>query len=253
MIGGLPDVTALALAQQLVLAVGILMGGTLLAACANFPEFWDQDRQRGGPITASVYGLAPILIWIALALSWLSGTCFAKAVNPSFRRARTPVGSAVNPQRRFLIDRYIAAVDQGGVISTGHVAMSLSPDVYVSLVPADDMDHSPDEFGRILRAGSENDVPGRFRPSFEEECVTWRAPDREIVFSRYNSAAVRAFLEIYHRADLQPHQSQLFVDRRLVSGCGCRRRSWSRAALEASLSAADGSGYVAACPLAGPG
>jgi len=100
MIGGLPDATALALAQQLVLAVGILMGGTLLAACANFPEFWDQDGQGGRPITASVYGLAPILMWIALALSWLSGTCFAKAVNPSFRRARkrTAAGLPAAPQ-----------------------------------------------------------------------------------------------------------------------------------------------------------
>lgn len=109
----------------------------------------------------------------------------------------TPVGSAVNAQRRFVIDRYIAAIDQGGVISTGHAAMSLSPDVYVSLCPADDMDHSPEEFGRLLRAGPENDVPGRFRPSFEDECAGWRRPDREVVFHRYNSAAVRGFLEVY--------------------------------------------------------
>lgn len=109
----------------------------------------------------------------------------------------TPVGSAINPQRRFLIDRYIAAVDQGGVISTGHAAMSVEPDIYISLCPADDMDHSPDEFGRLLRAGPENDVPGRFRPSLEEECASWRAPDREVVFSRYNAAAVHAFLADY--------------------------------------------------------
>ncbi|WP_235907712.1 MFS transporter [Siccirubricoccus phaeus] len=109
----------------------------------------------------------------------------------------TPVGSAVNPQRRFLVDRYIAAIDQGGVISTGHAAMSLPPDTYVSLCPADDMDHAPDEFVRLLRAGPENDVPGRFRPSFEEECAGWRPPDREVVFRRYNAAAVRAFLDVY--------------------------------------------------------
>lgn len=114
----------------------------------------------------------------------------------------TPVGSAVNPQRRFLIDRYIAAIDQGGVISTGHAAMSLQPDVYVSLCPADDMDHSPDEFGRLLRATAENDVPGRFRPSFEEECAGWRRPDREVVFRRYNAAAVRAFLAVYQAKPL---------------------------------------------------
>jgi MFS family permease/uncharacterized membrane protein HdeD (DUF308 family) len=109
----------------------------------------------------------------------------------------TPVGSAVNPQRRFLIDRYVAAIDQGGVISTGHAAMSVAPDVYISLCPADDIDHSPEDFGRLLRAGPENDVPGRFRPSFEEECASWRRPDREVSFYRYNGAAVRSFLSVY--------------------------------------------------------
>ncbi len=114
----------------------------------------------------------------------------------------TPVGSAVNPQRRFLIDRYIAAVDQGGVISTGHAALSLPPDIYVSLCPAEDLDRAPDEFRRLLRAAPENDVPGRFRPSLEEECAGWRRPDREIVFNRYNAAAVRAFLTAYQAKPL---------------------------------------------------
>lgn len=109
----------------------------------------------------------------------------------------TPIGSAVNPQRRFLVDRYIAAVDQGGVISTGHAALSVPPDNYVSLCPAEDMDHSPDEFGHLLRATHENDVPGAFRPSLEEECAEWRRPDREINIRHYNLAAVQAFLADY--------------------------------------------------------
>jgi MFS family permease/uncharacterized membrane protein HdeD (DUF308 family) len=111
----------------------------------------------------------------------------------------TPVGSAINPQRRPLVDRYIAAVDQGGVISTGHAALSLPPDIYVSLCPADDMDRSPDDFSRLLRAGAENDVPGAYRPSFEEECAAWRAPDREVEIGRYNAAALRAFLHLYRQ------------------------------------------------------
>lgn len=55
----------------------------------------------------------------------------------------TPVGSAVHAHHHPVIDRYIAAVDQGGVISTGHAALSLPPGTYVSLCPADDLDHSP--------------------------------------------------------------------------------------------------------------
>ncbi|MGI4941846.1 MAG: MFS transporter [Janthinobacterium lividum] len=109
----------------------------------------------------------------------------------------TPVGSAVNPQRRPVVDRYIAAIDQGGVISTGHAALSLPPDTYVSLCPADDMDHSPDEFGRLLRAGPENDVAGSYRPSLAAEIAGWRAPDREVAFTRYNAGALHAFLAVY--------------------------------------------------------
>lgn len=111
----------------------------------------------------------------------------------------TPIGSAVHAQRRPVIDRYIAAVDQGGVISTGHAALSLPPGTYVSLCPANDLDHSPTDFGRLLRAGAENDVTGRFKLSFEQECEEWRAPDREVRFVRYNPAALRAFLGIYRQ------------------------------------------------------
>ena len=109
----------------------------------------------------------------------------------------TPVGSAVQPQRRLVVDRYIAAIDQGGVISTGHAALSLPPDTYVSLCPADEMDHQPADFSRLLRAGVENDVLGRFKSSFAEECAAWRPPDRELAFTRYNAAALHAFFEGY--------------------------------------------------------
>jgi MFS family permease/uncharacterized membrane protein HdeD (DUF308 family) len=111
----------------------------------------------------------------------------------------TPVGSAVQPLRRPVIDRYIAAIDRRGVISTGHAALSLPDGTYVSLCPAEDIDHSPDEFGTMLRAGSENDVPGEFKPSFEAECAGWRAPDREVSFQRYNGDALRAFLDLYRQ------------------------------------------------------
>lgn len=111
----------------------------------------------------------------------------------------TPVGSAINPQRRLVIDRYIAAIDQGGVISTGHAALSLPPDVYISLCPANDIDHSPTDFGHMLRAGAENDMPGSFRSSLQAECAEWRIPDREVAFQRYNAAALQAFLALYQQ------------------------------------------------------
>ncbi|MDN7352069.1 MFS transporter [Acetobacter senegalensis] len=114
----------------------------------------------------------------------------------------TAIGSAVNPTRRPIIDRYIAAMDEGGVISTGHAALSLPPTDYVSLCPAEDIDHSPEDFAALLRAGAENDVPGAFRPSFEEECAEWRNPDRDIRFFRYNADALRAFLALYRETPI---------------------------------------------------
>ncbi len=111
----------------------------------------------------------------------------------------TPIGSAVNPQHRPVVDRYIAAVDQGGVISTGHAALSLPPDTYVSLCPAEEIDHAPDDFGRLLRASPDNDVAGIFKPSLAQECAEWRDPDRELAFRRYNGPALRAFFASYQR------------------------------------------------------
>jgi uncharacterized membrane protein HdeD (DUF308 family) len=144
----------------------------------------------------------------------------------------TPVGSAVHPHRRPVIDRYIAAVDQGGVISTGHAALSLPPDTYVSLCPADDMDHSPDDFTKLLRATAENDVAGRFKPSFAQECEEWRAPDREVLFHRYNAAALQAFLVPYRQTPIYNLTSRncsstvaLSLDA-AVEGVMGRRRPW---------------------------
>lgn len=114
----------------------------------------------------------------------------------------TPLGSAVDPERRPVIDRYIAAVDQNGVILTGHAALSLPPGTYVSLCPANDIDRSPDEFGRLLRAGPENDIPGKFKSSLEEESTAWRRPDREVNFHRYNAAALQAFLALYRQTEV---------------------------------------------------
>ncbi|EON16420.1 hypothetical protein CMPELA_02065 [Cupriavidus necator] len=48
----------------------------------------------------------------------------------------TPVGSARGEARRQpLVDRYIAAVDRDGVISTGHAALESPEGIYISLYP----------------------------------------------------------------------------------------------------------------------
>lgn len=105
----------------------------------------------------------------------------------------TPEGSIDAPVPRPVVNRYIAAVDRSGVISTGHSSLELPPDLYISLYPAADIDHSPDEFTRLLRAGTDNDVPGRWNESLAVEVAHWRAPDRQVAFHRFNAASLRRF------------------------------------------------------------
>ncbi|NKC23283.1 hypothetical protein HED50_21275 [Ochrobactrum oryzae] len=58
----------------------------------------------------------------------------------------TPTGQVMTPLHQRAINRYIAAVDTNGVISTGHAALEMAPNVYISHYPAVEIDRSPDEF-----------------------------------------------------------------------------------------------------------
>lgn len=109
----------------------------------------------------------------------------------------TAVGSIKDPERRLLIDRYIAAIDKKGVISTGHAALEMPPDLYISHYPANDIDHSTDDFRAILSAGRENDVPGRFNESLAQEAADWCEPDQKVAFRLFNPQALRTFWEAY--------------------------------------------------------
>lgn len=109
----------------------------------------------------------------------------------------TAVGSIGDPERRLLVDRYVAAVDKKGVISTGHSALEMPPDLYISHYPANDIDHSPEDFRAILSAGHENDVPGRFNESLAQESADWCEPDRKVTFHRFHPQALRRFWAVY--------------------------------------------------------
>lgn len=112
----------------------------------------------------------------------------------------TPEGAADNqPVPRPVINRYIAAVDESGVISTGHAALELLPGLYISLYPAEDIDHTPSEFLKILKATRENDVPGRFLLNYRKEAADWCDSDKKITFSVYNRASLYRFWKNYQR------------------------------------------------------
>lgn len=109
----------------------------------------------------------------------------------------TAIGSVTDPERRILIDRYVAAVDKKGVISTGHSALEMPPSIYISHYPLDDIDHRPDDFRALLNAGHQNDVAGRFNESLAAEAAAWCMPDQKITFSRFNPEALGVFWNAY--------------------------------------------------------
>ena len=119
--------------------------------------------------------------------------------HPVVVRVWTPVGSATDVLPQPLVDRYVAAVDANGVISTGHAALELAPDLYISHYPDQEIDHSPDDFRQLLRAARENDVPGRFQPSYAIESGGWCESTANVSFEHYNEARLRAFWAAYRR------------------------------------------------------
>lgn len=113
----------------------------------------------------------------------------------------TPTGSSKARAVRYpIVDRYIAAVDINGVISTGHAALESPEGIYISLYPAQEIDRSPDQFGRLLRATSDNDVPGRFLPSYGVESREWCPSTVRVRIRNYDPARLGGFWEQYRQS-----------------------------------------------------
>ncbi|ACA93603.1 DUF308 domain-containing protein [Burkholderia cenocepacia] len=110
----------------------------------------------------------------------------------------TPTGSSKAPaQHHPIIDRYIAAVDINGRISTGHAALETPEGIYISLYPSVEIDRSPDEFGRILRATRDNDVRGVFQPNYVTESTAWCPSTVRVRIRNYDAAKLQAFWQRY--------------------------------------------------------
>ncbi|WCM20821.1 DUF308 domain-containing protein [Paraburkholderia bryophila] len=110
----------------------------------------------------------------------------------------TPVGTAKSEARRQpIVDRYIAAVDRNGVISTGHAALESPEGIYISLYPGVEIDRSPDDFARLLRATRENDVPGVFQPDYPTESKAWCPSTVQVRIRNYDPVRLRRFWERY--------------------------------------------------------
>lgn len=123
--------------------------------------------------------------------------CAVAARAPLVVHVWTPAGSAQEVLPQPLVDRYVAAVDAQGVISTGHAALEVPPDLYISHYPAQEIDHSPGDFRHLLRATRDNDVAGRFQPSYAIESAGWCPSTAQVEFAHYNGARLRAFWSAY--------------------------------------------------------
>lgn len=112
----------------------------------------------------------------------------------------TPSGSAKDETRNYpIVDRYIAAVDINGVVSTGHAALESPEGIYISLYPGVEIDRSPEQFGALLRATPENNVPGIFQPDYPTESKAWCPSTVQVRIRNYDPEKLQAFWEEYRQ------------------------------------------------------
>ena len=109
----------------------------------------------------------------------------------------TPTGNLVGLGHG--IARYVAALDEHGVVSTGHAALEAGPDIYISHYPAVEIDRDGSQFTRILRATRENDVPGKFQPSYTYESAEWCPSSWRVELVGLDVEALRAFWANYRQ------------------------------------------------------
>lgn len=172
------------LSGWLLLRLGMMLGDLEdEAAILNLPIF----SSRGW------YEHAPVLVGDDPAP-------VARHERPLTVRVWTPVASATGPaDRRVVIDRYVAAMDRNGVVSTGHSALELLPDLYISHYPAVEMDRSSVDFMTALRSGVENNVPGCFQPDYATESAQWCPADARVDIWNYDRRRLLAFWTGYRQ------------------------------------------------------
>ncbi|MCW5649469.1 MAG: hypothetical protein KIS62_06980 [Ramlibacter sp.] len=112
----------------------------------------------------------------------------------------TPEGAAGAPVERLpVINRYVVAFARNGTVSTGHVSLELLPDLYISHYPGRDLGQPGDNLLSLLNSGRENDMEGRFLPSYPEEVADWCPSEVQISLHTYSERRLRAFWAGYRQ------------------------------------------------------
>lgn len=112
----------------------------------------------------------------------------------------TPYGAVGVAARRPIIDRYLGTRDGEGRLSTGHSALEMGDDFYLSHWPAEEIDQRARPILHAFSAGSRNDIDGLFLPSYAAECADWVPADKEIRFTRFSERRLRAYWAGYRRS-----------------------------------------------------
>jgi uncharacterized membrane protein HdeD (DUF308 family) len=112
------------------------------------------------------------------------------AIDQSEERIRLP-----------LIDRYIAALSRKGSVTTGHVALSCGPELYISHHPRVRLTITQHNLIDQIRATESNDHPGMWLPSYEGEAAATRPSTFRIRFRQFNRSHLQSFWEAYRQDD----------------------------------------------------
>ncbi|KJV10152.1 hypothetical protein VZ95_06840 [Elstera litoralis] len=106
----------------------------------------------------------------------------------------TPAGVATDPERTLLMDRYLAAVDKDGSYSTGHSALEVKPDLYISHYPSEEL-AIPENMNKLssLQSLADTTQKGEFHDSYEGDVDWWCAADVRLEFPRYSYRRLLAF------------------------------------------------------------
>ncbi|GGF77606.1 hypothetical protein GCM10007301_41920 [Azorhizobium oxalatiphilum] len=117
--------------------------------------------------------------------------------SPLTVRIWTPLGSAEVTERRPVVDRYLAARDVNGGMSTGHSALEYGA-LYISHWPGHEIDPNLPVM-QLFDGGKAGDMPGLFQPSYAAEHAAWCACTQTVQLEHFSVRRLRAYWAGYRQ------------------------------------------------------
>lgn len=111
----------------------------------------------------------------------------------------TPAGAPNVTMRLPVIDRYFAVPDTDGGVSSGHVALELGAEFYVSYYPKEEVERSSTNFINTMSGEPSHNMEGFFVPSFAFEVDDWRPPNRKFLLRRFSERRLRAYWDSFRQ------------------------------------------------------